>query len=98
MSKHRFIGDLAGNRDHRGHWIGPGEAPSIEPVGAPALCDVCGATPEDPECLCKPDETGTESGTGEVSETSETSETVASETGTESGTEAPETVETDSEK
>lgn len=52
MGKHRFIGDVAGNRDHRGQWIGPGDEVLPEPVGAPALCDACGATPDDPECLC----------------------------------------------
>lgn len=43
MGKHRFIGDTDGSRDHRGNLI-------AQP--ASVLCAVCGATPDDPECIC----------------------------------------------
>lgn len=47
---HRFIGDTKGERDRCGHLL--------EAVALPAaLCKVCGATPDDPECLCTSGET-----------------------------------------
>lgn len=54
MGNHRFPGDHKGLRDRRGHLLAqPESVELVEPVGAPALCDACGATPDDPECLCK---------------------------------------------
>lgn len=40
---HRFIGDGDGLRDRRGFLL---------PVAPTTLCARCGATPDDPECLC----------------------------------------------